>query len=108
MRAAGKGDWFAAEALVIHPRGRITHWPVTFGAWACSSAMSAASTDRVSTDCRSRFNAISVPLVAIAFSFEASDVSSSLVRSCQLCFVAGSLWGRPHSFGADGGNTPLA
>jgi len=55
----------------------------------------------------SRFIAKSRQLVAKAFSFRPAGVLSALVRSYQLCFVAGSLWARPHVFVANG-NAPLA
>jgi hypothetical protein len=70
--------------------------------------MSAASVVRVSTVIVLQFIANSSRLVANAFSSEQVVFLSCLVRSYQLCCVAGSLWGRPHFYVGAMGKRPLA
>jgi hypothetical protein len=64
--------------------------------------MSAASFGHFSIRIGMQFNANSLRLVANTFSFERAVCLTRLVRSYQLCCVAGSLWGRPHFLAPDG------
>ena len=81
---------------------------VTFPRRRCCPSMSAASSGPFSIPIALPFVANTLQLVANAFPPEHVAFLTRLVRSYQLCCVAGSLWGRPHFSVRETGIRPLA